>query len=131
VSRKKKADDTVVEINGEKIGVGSPSFIFGPCAVESYEQVLDVTESIKAKGLKLLRGGAYKPRTSPYDFQGLGVEGLKILKRVADEFDMAVISEIVNPADIELACDYIDVIQIGARNMQNFELLKAAGAVKK
>lgn len=78
-----------------------------------------------------MRGGAYKPRTSPYDFQGLGVEGLKILKRVADEFDLAVISEIVTPADIETALDYIDVIQIGARNMQNFELLKAAGQVNK
>ena len=104
---------------------------FGPCAVESYEQVATVAKAMKEKGLKLLRGGAYKPRTSPYDFQGLGVEGLKILKRVADEYDMAVISEIVNPADIEMAIDYIDVIQIGARNMQNFELLKAAGAVNK
>ena len=82
---------------------------------------------LKQKDLKFLRGGAYKPRTSPYDFQGLGVEGLKILKRVADEYDLAVISEIVTPADIETALDYIDVIQIGARNMQNFELLKAAG----
>jgi 3-deoxy-7-phosphoheptulonate synthase/chorismate mutase len=93
--------------------------------------VAEVAKSIKGKGLKMIRGGAYKPRTSPYDFQGLGLEGLKILKRVADEFDLAVVSEIVNPADIETACEYIDVIQIGARNMQNFELLKAAGAVKK
>lgn len=85
----------------------------------------------KKQGLKLLRGGAFKPRTSPYDFQGLGIEGLKILKRIADEFDMAVISEIVSPQDIDVALDYIDVIQIGARNMQNFELLKAAGSVRK
>jgi 3-deoxy-7-phosphoheptulonate synthase/chorismate mutase len=105
--------------------------VFGPCAVESYEQVATVAEAVKAKGLKLLRGGAYKPRTSPYDFQGLGLEGLKILKRVADEYDLAVISEIVSPNDIETAVNYIDVIQIGARNMQNFELLKAAGAVNK
>lgn len=82
---------------------------------------------MKEKGLKLLRGGAFKPRTSPYDFQGLGIEGLEILKKVADEYDLAVISEIVNPADLEKAVDYIDVVQIGARNMQNFELLKAAG----
>src|SRR5699024_11621997 len=75
--------------------------------------------------------GAYKPRTSPYDFQALGLEGLKILKQVADEYDLAVVSEIVNPADIEEAQDYIDVIQIGARNMQNFELLKKAGEAKK
>ncbi|RDI44304.1 bifunctional 3-deoxy-7-phosphoheptulonate synthase/chorismate mutase [Falsibacillus pallidus] len=131
VSRKKKAEDTIVEIKGEKIGDGNPHFVFGPCAVESYEQVAAVAQSIKSKGLKLLRGGAFKPRTSPYDFQGLGIEGLKILKRIADDFDMAVVSEIVNPADIEHALEYIDVIQIGARNMQNFELLKAAGAVNK
>lgn len=131
VSRKKKPEDTIVTLKGESIGDGKQHFVFGPCSVESYEQVATVAKAMKEKGLKLLRGGAYKPRTSPYDFQGLGVEGLKILKRVADEYDMAVISEIVNPADIEMACDYIDVIQIGARNMQNFELLKAAGAVNK
>lgn len=131
VSRKKKSEDTVLKIKDEVIGDGVPSFVFGPCSVESYEQVAAVAAAVKAKGLKLLRGGAYKPRTSPYDFQGLGVEGLKILKRVADEFDLAVISEIVTPTDIEKALDYIDVIQIGARNMQNFELLKAAGAVNK
>ncbi|PFA69665.1 chorismate mutase [Bacillus sp. AFS015802] len=131
VSRKKKPEDTIVNINGEAIGDGKPHFVFGPCAVESYEQVAAVAKAVKAKGLKLLRGGAFKPRTSPYDFQGLGIEGLKILKKVADEYDLAVVSEIVNPADIEPALEYIDVIQIGARNMQNFELLKAAGAVKK
>ncbi len=131
VSRKKKPEDTIVNINGEAIGDGNPHFVFGPCAVESYEQVAEVAKAVKAKGLKLLRGGAFKPRTSPYDFQGLGMEGLKILKKVADEYGLAVISEIVNPADIEQAVEYIDVIQIGARNMQNFELLKAAGAVKK
>lgn len=131
VSRKKKAEDTVINIKGQLIGNGSPSFVFGPCSVESYEQTAAVAAAVKAKGLKLLRGGAFKPRTSPYDFQGLGVEGLKILKRVADEYDLAVISEIVTPTDIEKALDYIDVIQIGARNMQNFELLKTAGAVNK
>ena len=131
VSRKKKAEDTVIDIKGEQIGAGKPQFVFGPCSVESYEQVAAVAASVKAKGLKLLRGGAYKPRTSPYDFQGLGLEGLKILKRVADEYDLAVISEIVTPADIDTALQYIDVIQIGARNMQNFELLKAAGSVNK
>ncbi|WP_071393812.1 bifunctional 3-deoxy-7-phosphoheptulonate synthase/chorismate mutase [Bacillus tuaregi] len=131
VSRKKKSEDTVIDLKGELVGAGTPSFVFGPCSVESYDQVAAVAASVKAKGLKLLRGGAYKPRTSPYDFQGLGVEGLKILKRVADEYDLAVISEIVTPTDIETALDYIDVIQIGARNMQNFELLKAAGAVNK
>ncbi|MFC0522293.1 bifunctional 3-deoxy-7-phosphoheptulonate synthase/chorismate mutase [Pontibacillus salicampi] len=131
VSRKKKPEDTIVTVKGETIGDGNPHFIMGPCAVESYEQVAEVAKAVKAKGLTLLRGGAFKPRSSPYDFQGLGLEGLKILKRVADEYDLAVISEIVNPADIETAVDYVDVIQIGARNMQNFELLKAAGRVNK
>ncbi|UFT98063.1 bifunctional 3-deoxy-7-phosphoheptulonate synthase/chorismate mutase [Radiobacillus kanasensis] len=131
VSRKKKPEDTVIEINGERFGDGNQHFIMGPCAVESYEQVAAVAEAVKKQGLKLLRGGAFKPRTSPYDFQGLGLEGLKILKRVADEYELAVVSEIVNPADIEKAVEYIDVIQIGARNMQNFELLKAAGEVDK
>jgi 3-deoxy-7-phosphoheptulonate synthase / chorismate mutase len=131
VSRKKHPENTIVDVKGEKIGDGNQYFVMGPCAVESYEQVAAVAKAVKKQGLKLLRGGAYKPRTSPYDFQGLGVEGLKILKRIADEFDLAVISEIVTPADIETALDYIDVIQIGARNMQNFELLKAAGQVNK
>lgn len=131
VSRKKHPENTIVDVKGTKVGAGAQQLIFGPCAVESYEQVATVAAAVKAKGLKLLRGGAYKPRTSPYDFQGLGVEGLKILKRVADEYDLGVISEIVSPADIEMAAQYIDVIQIGARNMQNFELLKAAGAINK
>lgn len=131
VSRKKKPENTIVDLKGEKIGDGEQRFIVGPCAVESYEQVAEVAAAAKKQNLKLLRGGAFKPRTSPYDFQGLGVEGLQILKRVADEYDLAVISEIVNPQHIEEAIDYIDVIQIGARNMQNFELLKAAGSVKK
>ncbi|MGM8213380.1 bifunctional 3-deoxy-7-phosphoheptulonate synthase/chorismate mutase [Virgibacillus sp. W0430] len=131
VSRKKKPEDTIIDIKGVQFGDGDTHYIVGPCAVESYEQVAEVAKTVKAKGLKLLRGGAFKPRTSPYDFQGLGLEGLKILKRVADEYDLAVVSEIVNPAHIEEAVDYIDVIQIGARNMQNFELLKAAGDVNK
>lgn len=131
VSRKKKQEDTIIDIKGEKVGDGSPHFVFGPCSVESYEQTNEVAKAVKRRGGKLLRGGAFKPRTSPYDFQGLGIEGLKILKRVADEQDMAVISEIVNPMHMEEAAEYLDVIQIGARNMQNFELLKAAGDVRK
>ena len=86
---------------------------------------------MKDQGLKLMRGGAFKPRTSPYDFQGLGVEGLQILRQVADEFDLAIISEILNPNDVEMALDYVDVIQVGARNMQNFDLLRAVGKVNK
>ena len=131
VSRKRKAEDTIVDVNGHKIGDGKPSFIYGPCAVESYEQVSAVAKAIKAKGLTMIRGGAYKPRTSPYDFQGLGLEGLQILKRVADETGLSVVTEIITPSHLEEALDYIDVIQIGARNMQNFELLKEAGMVNK
>ena len=131
VSRKKKSEDTVINVNGELIGSGTPSFVFGPCAVESYEQVAAVAATIQEKGLKLIRGGAYKPRTSPYDFQGLGLDGLKILKEVSKEYGLGVITEIVTPSDLDHALDYIDVIQIGARNMQNFELLKAAGATNK
>lgn len=131
VSRKKQSENTIVTIKGETVGDGIQRVIAGPCSVESYDQVNEVAKAIKKQGLKFLRGGAYKPRTSPYDFQGLGEEGLKILKQIGDELDLAVISEIVTPNDIEKAVDYIDVIQIGARNMQNFELLKAAGSVNK
>ncbi len=131
VSRKKKPEDTIVDLKGIKIGNGEQHLITGPCSVESYEQVREVAEAMKAQGLKLLRGGAFKPRTSPYDFQGLGKEGLEILKRVAEELDMVVISEVMNPNDVEMACEYIDVIQIGARNMQNFDLLKEVGGTDK
>lgn len=131
VSRKKKPEDTIVTVKGLEIGNGDQQFIIGPCAVESYEQVEAVAKEAVKNGIKILRGGAYKPRTSPYDFQGLGVEGLKILSEVGKKYDLAVISEIVTPADIETALEYVDIIQIGARNMQNFELLKAAGSVKK
>lgn len=130
VSRKKKAEDTVVNVKGNAIGGASSVLVAGPCSVESYDQVRETAAALKAAGVKVLRGGAFKPRTSPYDFQGLGVDGLKILKEVADEFEMATISEIVNPHHIEMAEQYIDVIQIGARNMQNFELLKAAGEAR-
>jgi 3-deoxy-7-phosphoheptulonate synthase / chorismate mutase len=131
VSRKAKSQNTVVDIKGVKFGNGEQNFIMGPCAVESIEQVRAVAAAMKEQGVKLMRGGAFKPRTSPYDFQGLGVEGLEILRKVADEYDLAVISEIVNPADVEIALQYVDVIQVGARNMQNFELLKAVGRVNK
>jgi len=129
VSRKKKPEDTVITVKGVEFGGGTPIMIAGPCSVESYEQVRAVAENHVKRGIRVLRGGAYKPRTSPYDFQGLGVEGLKILKRISDEFNLVTISEIVSPADVEMATRHIDVIQIGARNMQNFELLKAVGRV--
>lgn len=132
VSRKLKPEDTIVTFdNGGIIGDGNKSFVFGPCSVESFEQVEVVAKNLHAKGEKFIRGGAFKPRTSPYDFQGLGVEGLKILKQIKDKYDLNVVSEIVNPNDFEVADEYLDVFQIGARNMQNFELLKEAGRTKK
>lgn len=132
VSRKLKPEDTIVTFdNGSIIGDGNKSFVFGPCSVESFEQVEAVAKNLHAKGEKFIRGGAFKPRTSPYDFQGLGVEGLKILKQIKDKYDLNVVSEIVNSNDFEVADEYLDVFQIGARNMQNFELLKEAGRTKK
>ncbi|HDZ6387984.1 TPA: bifunctional 3-deoxy-7-phosphoheptulonate synthase/chorismate mutase [Staphylococcus aureus] len=132
VSRKLKPEDTIVTFeNGGIIGDGNKSFVFGPCSVESFEQVEAVAKNLHTKGEKFIRGGAFKPRTSPYDFQGLGVEGLKILKQIKDKYDLNVVSEIVNPNDFEVADEYLDVFQIGARNMQNFELLKEAGRTKK
>lgn len=131
VSRKTRPDNTLVDVNGIQVGDGEQRFIMGPCSVESYEQVKEVALSLKAQGLTMLRGGAFKPRSSPYDFQGLGEEGLKILRDVADETGMSVVSEILTPHDVEKSLDYVDVIQIGARNMQNFELLKSVGKVNK
>lgn len=131
VSREAHPENTVVDVNGEQIGDGEQRFIVGPCSVESYDQVKTVARAMREQGLTLMRGGAFKPRTSPYDFQGLGIEGLQILRKVADEEGMSVVSEILTPHDVELALDYVDVIQIGARNMQNFELLKAVGNVQK
>ena len=132
VSRKLKPEDTIVQFdNGGIIGDGNKSFVFGPCSVESQEQVDTVAQDLANRGEKFIRGGAFKPRTSPYDFQGLGEEGLQILKNTKDKYGLNVVSEIVNPAHFELADDYLDVFQIGARNMQNFELLKEAGKTNK
>ncbi|MEF3307213.1 bifunctional 3-deoxy-7-phosphoheptulonate synthase/chorismate mutase [Paenibacillus sp. GYB003] len=127
VSRKTKSEDTVVRVKDAVIGGSAHVLVAGPCSVESREQMRAVAAAMKSVGLNVLRGGAFKPRTSPYDFQGLGREGLKLLKEVADEFEMVTISEIMSPSQLEYAAEYIDVIQIGARNMQNFDLLKAAG----
>ncbi|MGZ4031708.1 MAG: bifunctional 3-deoxy-7-phosphoheptulonate synthase/chorismate mutase [Tumebacillaceae bacterium] len=132
ISRKNKAEDTVIKIGDKlEIGGGTPAIISGPCSVETVSQMDAVASHIVQEGVMLLRGGAYKPRTSPYDFQGLGVDGLKLLSETAKRYGMVCVSEIVAPEDVEMACEYLDVIQIGARNMQNFELLKAAGNVRK
>ena len=127
VSRELQAHDSVVSIAGVKIGGGNFTVIAGPCSVESEEQLFGVAAMIKKQGVPLLRGGAFKPRTSPYSFQGLGEAGLKLLKAVKDNYGLPTVSEIIDPADTELMYDYIDCYQIGARNMQNFRLLEAVG----
>lgn len=131
VSREFHPEDTVIDINGAKIGGGNIVVMSGPCAVESKEQLRESAQIVKANGASFLRGGAFKPRTSPYDFQGLEVEGLKIMREVADEVGLNVVTEIVNINDLEAMCQYADVLQIGARNMQNFQLLKEVGKVRK
>ena len=131
VTRKSKAENTIISVGDVLIGANDVSLVFGPCSVESREQVEAVAKNLSAKGLRFIRGGAFKPRTSPYDFQGLGIEGLKLLHEVAREHGLYVISEIMDGKDLEEALPYLDVVQIGARNMQNFALLKAVGKVKK
>ena len=131
VSRDFHPEDTVVDAGGIKIGGNEVVVMAGPCAVESLEQLREAAFAVKACGAKFLRGGAFKPRTSPYDFQGLGEEGLKLLRKVADEFDLRVVTEIVDKDDIETFCKYADILQVGARNMQNFQMLKALGKCSK
>ncbi|MBQ3337857.1 MAG: 3-deoxy-7-phosphoheptulonate synthase [Selenomonadaceae bacterium] len=131
VSRDFHPEDTVVDAGGIKIGGNEVVVMAGPCAVESLEQLREAASAVKACGAKFLRGGAFKPRTSPYDFQGLGEEGLKLLRKVADEFDLRVVTEIVDKDDIETFCKYADILQVGARNMQNFQMLKALGKCSK
>ena len=131
VSRDFHPEDTVVDAGGVKIGGNEVVVMAGPCAVESEAQLREAAQAVKACGAKFLRGGAFKPRTSPYDFQGLGEDGLKILRKVADEFDLRVVTEIVDKDDIETFCRYADILQVGARNMQNFQMLKALGKCNK
>jgi 3-deoxy-7-phosphoheptulonate synthase/chorismate mutase len=131
VSRKRQQEDTVVKVGSVQFGGGVPVVVAGPCSVENEQQMERVGAGLKAQGIRVMRGGAYKPRTSPYDFQGLGEEGLKLLRQTCDRYGMIAVSEIVSPADVEMSLQYVDVIQIGARNMQNFELLKAVGSVRK
>lgn len=131
VSRIFQPEDTVIEVNGEKFGGGYVGLIAGPCTVESEEQVEAVAKKLASYGTKVIRGGAFKPRTSPYSFQGLGEEGLKILRRVADKYNLAVTSEVMEISQIPLFLKYVDILQVGARNMQNFNLLKELSHVNK
>jgi 3-deoxy-7-phosphoheptulonate synthase len=131
VSREFHPEDTVVSIGGVPVGGTRLAIIAGPCAVESLEQTVTIAREVKARGAHLLRGGAYKPRTSPYAFQGLGEEGLKILAAAREETGLPVVTEALDTSSIDLVAKYADCLQIGARNMQNFELLKAAGRIGK
>ena len=130
-SREFHPQDTVVDVDGVKIGDGSFVTIAGPCSIEGLEQIRETARMAKAGGAKILRGGAFKPRTSPYAFQGLGEEGLKYIRQAADEFDMKVITEVMDEAHIDMVAHDSDIIQIGARNMQNFKLLSAVGKTGK
>jgi 3-deoxy-7-phosphoheptulonate synthase len=131
VSREFKPENTVVNVNG--VAVGGDKFVVmaGPCAVENREQVLTAARAVKAGGACVLRGGAFKPRTSPYSFQGLGEEGLKILLAAKRETGLPIVTEVISPELVPLVSEYADILQIGARNMQNYALLEAVGKVRK
>ncbi len=124
VSLQLKQHRTVVDVSGVKIGGGDLVVIAGPCSVESSAQLRETAFAVKSAGAKLLRGGAYKPRTSPYDFQGLGVEALRLLRAAGDETGLPIVTEVMSEADAEIVAQYADMLQVGARNMQNFSLLR-------
>ena len=130
-SRSFQNEDTIIEVNGVKFGDKYTGLIAGPCAVESYDQMDETAQELSESNVKILRGGAYKPRTSPYAFQGLGEDGLKILRSVADNHGMAVTSEIMDVSQLDSFMKYVDIFQVGARNMQNFNLLKELGTIHK
>lgn len=124
VSLQLRPHRTVVDVSGVKIGDGSLVVMAGPCSVESREQLRETALAVKAAGAQMLRGGAYKPRTSPYDFQGLGVEALRLLREAGDETGLPIVTEVMSEADVEVVAEYADMLQVGARNMQNFSLLR-------
>ncbi len=132
MSRKVKAEDTVLDIDGVKIGGGNPPIIIaGPCSIESEEQMDETAKFLAGKGVKILRGGAYKPRTSPYGFQGMGVDGLIIGARAAKENGQLFVTEVMDTRDVEVVAEYADILQIGARNMHNFALLREVGRARR
>lgn len=130
-ARRDAAHATVVRVGNVAIGGGASVVIAGPCSVESREQMLAAAEGVKAAGATMLRGGAYKPRTSPYDFQGLGLEALLILREVSERTGLPVVSEVMSTEDIEVVSEHVDMLQVGARNMQNFALLRRLGMVRR
>jgi len=132
VSREFKAEDSVIEVGkGVKIGGKKIVVMAGPCAVENAQTLSEIASEVKRAGATILRGGAFKPRTSPYSFQGLGEEGLKFLSEAGNKLGLVTISEVMDPRDVELVARYVDILQIGCRNMQNFNLLKEVGMSKK
>lgn len=124
-------ENSVIDVSGVKVGDGHMAMIAGPCSVESYEQVLEIAKAAKVSGANMLRGGAFKPRSSPYSFQGLGLEGLDILCAVRDEVGLPVVTELMSDKYLDIFNEKVDLIQIGARNMQNFDLLKQLGQIKR
>jgi len=131
VSRSFRSENTVIPIDGARIGDESVVVMAGPCSIESEEQIREAARIVAAAGARVLRGGAFKPRTSPYSFQGLGGEGLRYLREAADAHGLATVSEVMDTSQVELMSEYVDIFQVGARNMQNFALLKALGRVDK
>jgi 3-deoxy-7-phosphoheptulonate synthase len=131
VSLQTRPERSVVDVRGVKIGGPEVVVIAGPCSVESREQLLETAQGVKRAGATMLRGGAYKPRTSPYEFQGLGVEALKILREARELTGLPVVTEVMSTEDVDLICEYADMLQVGARNMQNFALLRRLATTKK
>ena len=127
VNRAFHPEDSIIDVSGVKVGGTDLAMIAGPCSVESFEQVLEIARAVKASGANFLRGGAFKPRTSPYSFQGLGLEGLDILCAVRKETGLPIVTELMSPDYLDVFNEKVDLIQIGARNMQNFDLLKQLG----
>jgi 3-deoxy-7-phosphoheptulonate synthase len=129
-SREFHPEASVFEARGVKIGGGNLAVIAGPCAIESESLLFEIAARVRDAGANILRGGAFKPRTSPYSFQGLGVDGLKILQAAGERFDMPVVTEVMDPRQVEVVARYTDILQVGARNMQNFDLLKECGRTR-
>jgi 3-deoxy-7-phosphoheptulonate synthase len=131
VSREVKEEDTVIDVGGVPLGGGALAVMAGPCSVESKEQILEVAHAVKKAGARFLRGGAFKPRTSPYEFQGLAEEGLRLLALAREATGLKVVTEVIDVETLPMVADYADVLQVGARNMQNFSLLRQLGVVGK
>jgi 3-deoxy-7-phosphoheptulonate synthase len=131
VSREVKEEDTVIDVGGVPLGGNALAVMAGPCSVESKEQILETAHAVKAAGARFLRGGAFKPRTSPYEFQGLAEEGLKLLALAREQTGLKVVTEVMDAETLPMVADYADVLQIGARNMQNFSLMKHLGRIRK